>query len=176
MGMFCLPQGNKSGDLVECAIGNLQIFMQDWKHDRGVMYCSQEHPNKDLLTAAINYLKEAKETYGKECDENPLINPPRKPDPLVDIDLALEHAKGNTVEDCSMMLNFFAQHPEQTNEFLGRLKCGVQSDLGVTAAIRYTWQSRDQYPNWQKLINAIWNYYKHDREDLLCGLTQFVDK
>jgi hypothetical protein len=177
MGMFCMPNGDKSGDLVEAAIGNLQIFMEEWKHDRGEIHCSQQNPNEYLLTMAISMLEEAKGLYAKECEANPNVNPPRPPDPLIDIDLALEHAKGDEVENCSMLLCFFRQHPDQINELLGRIDPSIQSKLGVTAVLRYTWQSQDIYPNWKKLINTAWKFYENDnREELFHGLTKFVDK
>jgi|SRR5271157_255046 len=175
MGLFCLPKGNKSGDLVECAIGDLQLFMEDWQHKHEI-HCSQKYPNGYLLVGAINILKEALDRYREECDVNPNVNPPLPPDPLVDIDLALESAKGNETNDCSMILHFLHQHHDQTNEFLGRLDPTIHSKLGVTAALRYTWQQQDKYSNWKKLINNVWKYYKNDgREELLYGLTQFVD-
>lgn len=168
MGMFCLPSGQKSGELVDCAMGNLQIFLESWKHDNGAIHCSNNYPNDYLLSMAISLLKQASDAYKKECEENPNINPPQPPDPLVDIELALEHAKGDKVSDCSMILFFLSQHHDQTNEFLGRLDPAVHSPLGVTAGLRYTWQRAGELTNWVPLRDRALLLYKS--RDLFLGL------
>lgn len=176
MGLFCLPQGDRSGDLVKCAMGDLDLFLGDWEHKHD-MRCSNNYPNDYLLVGAINLLKDALDKYREECDNNPNINAPLPPDPLIDIELALEHAKGDEVDDCTALLCFFNQHPDQANELLGRVDPAVQSQLGVTAILRYTWQDQDELPNWKKLINTAWKFYENeDRESLFMGLTKFVDK
>lgn len=77
MGLFCLPNGDKSSDLVEAAIGNLQLFMEGWKHDRGEMTCSGSYPNDYMLEMAMSYLQDAQDKYKEECDNNPLLNSPQ---------------------------------------------------------------------------------------------------
>ena len=171
MGMFYLPKGDRANDLVECVIGDLQIFLGPYDIRSG------DHPKEYLLLAAINILKEALAKYRTECGITPNTNAPSPSNPKVDIELALEHAKGHEIEDCSMILYFLQQHQDQINEFLGRIDCAVQSQLGVSAALRYTWRRQWELPNWTTLINTAWKYYENeDRESLFCGLTKYVDK
>jgi hypothetical protein len=101
-----------------------------------------------------------------------------EPIPIANLEMALQSAKGNEIEDCSMILNYIKQHPFQVNEFLGCISPSVHSELGVTAALRYTWQKMDDLSNWKPLLNKAFYYYKHrvpEPETLFVGLLQFVD-
>lgn len=181
MGLFSSSNGERSFDHVHAALGNIEIFLEDWKHDRGTIYCSNDYPNEYLLAMAISQLQDAKAKYREECRKNPNINPPREPDPKVDMETALRHAMGNEVEDCSLILCYIGQHPYQVNEFLSKLDPAVHSPLGLTAALRYTWQREMDLSNWKPLLKRAFAYYTdnqmvgEDPKDLFLGLTQFLD-
>ena len=177
MGYFCGPKGERSGDHVECAIGNLNLFLNDWKHDRGTIYCSQPYPNDYLIDFAIHELQAAKERYKEECKVNPNVNPPIPPPPKVDIQMALNHSRLHEVHDCQLVLYFVIQNDiSEIDKFMSILLTnGVGWTAGMCSVLRFTWKSRDKLKHWYELRDACKTYMEMSGEDPYDGLLGLLD-
>ena len=178
MGLFCLARGDTKRDYIKAAIANLELFLQDSEHSKeSPMYCSTQYPSEHLLEIARIYVDKADELYKKEVDENPMINPPRDPDPIVSLEVIHKHLNGDEVADCTMLLHFLHQHPskEEVDELLGLLIIQGGSDLMMTAALRYTWQRAKELDNWFNLRDIMVKYFirkGEDPESIMYGLTK----
>lgn len=93
--------------------------------------------------------------------------------PIVNLELVLNHCKGNEVNDCSMILYFLAQHTtKEIDEWLLKLNLPEYSLLGVTAALRYTNMDRNQLKNWYRLRDHVHTYLQAIKANTqtICGL------
>jgi hypothetical protein len=128
---------------------------------------------------AIGCIEDAIKQYKEECSNNPNINPPQEPDPIVNLELGLEHAQGDEVEDCSMILYFVGQHMNDLPEIDKFMDILIQRGAGWTAGmcsvIRYTWQIRDKLNNWYSLREACKKSIENSGGDPKDGLHGLLD-